>query len=139
MPAYYSRPGPGNYFDDQAATGEKTIISKYINAPSGYIQQPRDWQNVKERLQRVYSKQTISTPNRDVKAASPSRSLEKQSDIAWTRFYNYTDEQTTKKLQMLYPNTSQVTKNQNRLYFGKSDRKMPFQVKPEHATRCQHQ
>ena len=37
VPAYYSRPGPGNYFDDQAATGDKTLISKYTNAPTGYI------------------------------------------------------------------------------------------------------
>ena len=38
VPAYYSRPGPGNYFDNHAGTGENTIISKYVNAPSGYIQ-----------------------------------------------------------------------------------------------------
>ena len=43
-----------------------------------------------------------------------------------------------KKLNVLYPSESHVTKNRNRQPFCKEIRANPFPVKDEHATRCQH-
>lgn len=37
VPSYYSRPGPGLYYDGQAGVGQKTEISKYTNAPHAFI------------------------------------------------------------------------------------------------------
>ena len=144
VPSYYNRPGPGLYHDFTAGFGQITQVSKFKNSPSGYIQQPRDWQAVKERLQRSASRESMrKTTGKSIdRSASGERlcvSVERKPDISWTRFYNYTEELRTQKLKVLYPNTSMVRVNQNRQPFSKFIGKGPFPVKPEHATTCQHQ
>ena len=144
VPSYYSRPGPGLYHDFAGAgVGERSQVSKFTNSPSYFIQRPRDWEAVRERLERSRSKSNEGasqpgSPELTKGRRSQQRSLEKKPDLTWTRFYNYTEDQTTKKLHLLHPNREMVTKNQNRIPFGKAERVMPFIPKPEHTTRCQH-
>jgi len=95
---------------------------------------------VKERFKRSLSRESLrtATPVRDTVISLKKLEKTPKPDISWTRFYNFSQDVTNKKLDVLYPNTQMVTKNQNSQPFAKYERTNPFVVKPEHATRCQH-